>query len=65
MPDLVDFCVTKQTHRLGIFRETPDEQITLEIPLKTEIDVEASVENITKAIQQPAWQATPNRNEQY
>jgi hypothetical protein len=35
----------------------------LEIPLKTETDIEA-VENITKAIQKPAWQATPDRNEQ-
>jgi len=31
-------------------RETLDELITLEILLKTEIDVEETVENITKAI---------------
>jgi hypothetical protein len=35
----------------------------LEIPLKTEIDIEV-VENITKATQKAAWQATPNTNEQ-
>jgi nitrogen regulatory protein PII len=46
------------------FRETLDEQTTLEIPLKTEVDIEETVENITKAIQHAAWQATPNRNEQ-
>jgi hypothetical protein len=46
------------------FRETLGEQITLEIPLKTEIDIEESVENITEAIQNAAWQATPGRNEQ-
>jgi hypothetical protein len=38
-------------------------QITLEIPLKTEIHIEEAVENITKAIQHATWQATPNRNE--
>jgi hypothetical protein len=36
----------------------------LEIPLKTEIDVEAAVENLTKAIKKTAWQATPDRNQQ-
>jgi hypothetical protein len=34
------------------FRETLDELITLEILLTTEIDVEETVENITKAIQE-------------
>jgi hypothetical protein len=37
------------------FREAVDEQITLNIPLKTEIDIEEAVENITKAIQNAAW----------
>jgi len=37
----------------------------LEIPLKTEIDVEEAVENITKEIQTAAWQATADRNEHY
>jgi hypothetical protein len=46
------------------FRETLDEQITLAIPLKTEIDTEETVENITKAIQKAAWQATPDSNDQ-
>jgi len=36
----------------------------LEIPLKTETDIEEAVENITKAIQKAAWKTTPNRNEQ-
>jgi hypothetical protein len=36
------------------FREILDELITLEIPLKTEIDIEESVENTTKAIQKAA-----------
>jgi len=36
----------------------------LEIPLKTKIDIEEAVENITKTIQKAAWQATPDRNEQ-
>jgi len=49
---------------LNCFRETLDELIALEIPLKTEINIEEAVENITKAIQKVAWQATPNRNEQ-
>ena len=46
------------------FRETLDELIALEIPLKTETDIEETVENITKAIQKAAWQTTPDRNEQ-
>jgi ribulose 1,5-bisphosphate carboxylase large subunit-like protein len=46
------------------FRETLDELITLEIPIKTEIDIEEAVENITKTIQKAAWQATPDRKEQ-
>jgi len=45
------------------FRGTLDEQITLEILLKTEINIEEEVENITKAIQSTAWQSTPARNE--
>jgi hypothetical protein len=45
------------------FRETLDELITLEIPLQTDIDMEEAVENITKAIQKAACQATPVRNE--
>jgi len=49
----------KKTH-WNCFRETLDELITLEIPLKTEIDIEEAVENITKAIQKAAWQATPD-----
>ena len=40
------------------FREIPDTSITLEIPLKTETDIEAAVQDLTKAIQQAAWQAT-------
>ena len=46
------------------FRETLDEQLTLTTPLKTEIDIEEAVENITKAIQNAAWQATPDSNDQ-
>jgi hypothetical protein len=46
------------------FRQTVDELITLEIPLKTEIDIEEAVDNITKRIQKAAWQATPDREEQ-
>jgi hypothetical protein len=36
----------------------------LEIPLKTEIDIEEADENITKEIQTAAWQATSDTNEQ-
>ena len=46
------------------FRESLNELITLQIPLKTEIDIEEAGENITKAIQKAAWQATPDGNEQ-
>jgi len=46
------------------FRETLDEQLTLTIPLKTEIDIDEAVENITKAIQNAAWQAIPDSNDQ-
>jgi hypothetical protein len=43
---------------------TLDELITLEIHLKTEIDirVEEAVENITKAVKKVAWQAIPDGN---
>jgi hypothetical protein len=34
------------------------------IPLKTEMDIEEAVENINKANQKAAWQATPDRNEE-
>ena len=37
----------------------------MQIPLKIEIDIEEAVENITKTIQKAAWEATPDRNEQY
>jgi hypothetical protein len=46
------------------FRETLYDLTTLEITIKTEIDIEEPVENITKAIQIAAWQVTPDRNEQ-
>ena len=36
------------------FRETLDEHVTPMIPLKTEIDIEEAVENITKIIQNAA-----------
>jgi len=36
----------------------------LEMPLKTEMDIEEAVENITKGIKKAAWKATPDRNEQ-
>jgi len=36
----------------------------LEISLKTEIDIEEEVENVTKKSQKTACQATPDRNEQ-
>jgi len=34
---------------------TLDELITLEVHLKTEIDIEETVENITKAVQKVTW----------
>jgi hypothetical protein len=34
----------------------------LEIPLKTERDIEEAVENVNKAIQKAAWQTTPDKN---
>lgn len=46
------------------FRETLDEHITTMVPPETEIGTEEAVENITKIIQNAAWQATPDRNEQ-
>ena len=49
---------------MNYFRETLDELITLEIPLKTERDIEEAVENGNKAIQKAAWQTTPDKHEQ-
>lgn len=46
------------------FREILNKHIHLDIPLKTELDIEEAVENITKAIQNAAWQATPDIKEQ-
>ena len=46
------------------FREILDNQLTLTVPLKTKIDIEEAVINITTAIQNAAWQATPDRNNQ-
>jgi phosphoglycolate phosphatase-like HAD superfamily hydrolase len=46
------------------FRETLNEQIALTIPLKTEINIAEAVVNITKLIQNAAWQATPDSNDQ-
>ena len=45
-------------------RETLDEQVPLTIHLKTEIDIEEAFENITEAIQNAAWQAIPDSNDQ-
>jgi hypothetical protein len=44
------------------FKETLDKQITVTIDLKTEIDNEES-DKTTKAIQNAAWQATPDSND--
>jgi hypothetical protein len=44
-------CPNTAKRRLNCFRETLDDLITLEIPIKTEINIEEIVENITKAIQ--------------
>ena len=46
------------------FREILDDQLTLTVPLKTKIDIEEAVINITTAIQNAAWQATPDSNNQ-
>jgi hypothetical protein len=57
------FLYSKKTD-WNCFIETLDEPVTLKIPIKTEIDIEEAVENITKAIKKAAWQATPDKNEQ-
>ena len=44
----------QQKDRMNYFRQTLDELITLEIPLKTERDIEEAVENGNKAIQKAA-----------
>jgi len=48
-----------------IFRTLLETQINLKIPLKTEAEVEDAVYNLTTAIQQAAWQATPPLREQH
>ena len=55
---------SKKKKDWNCFREILDEQITLTIPLKTEIDIEEAAENIPKLIQNAAWQATPCRKDQ-
>jgi hypothetical protein len=44
----------QQKDRLNCFRETLDELLTLEIPLKTEIVIEQEIENINNTIQKAA-----------
>ena len=46
------------------FKEILDEHLTLTVPLKTEIYIEEAVEDVTKAIQKAAWQATRDSNDQ-
>ena len=46
------------------FKEILDEQLTLTVPLKTEIDIEEADEAVTKSIQNAAWQATPDSSDQ-
>jgi hypothetical protein len=41
------------------FREKLDSLISLNQPLKTEVDIETAVEYLTKSIQEAAWSATP------
>jgi len=48
-----------------IFRTLLETQINLKITLKTEAEVEDAVYNLTTAIQQAAWQATPPPREQH
>lgn len=47
----------------NLFRKNLDQLLNLEIPLKTILDLENAVENLTKAIQQAAWQSTPDAEE--
>jgi hypothetical protein len=42
-----------------------DAQINWEILLKNEIDIEEAFANLTNAIQQAAWQSTPNKQEEH
>jgi hypothetical protein len=44
---------------LELFQRKSDEIINIDIPLKTATDIETTVENLTKAIQTAAWEATP------
>lgn len=48
-----------------IFRHHLDHLITLNISLKSEIEIEKAVESLTKSIQTAAWLATPDRNIQH
>jgi hypothetical protein len=45
------------------FREQLDSLLTLEIPLKSTLDIEDAVETVTKAIQAAVWQATADRED--
>jgi len=47
------------------FRDKLEDRLNLEIPLKTEADIEEAVASLTTAIQQAAWQATPYPQEQH
>lgn len=44
----------------NVFRDKLDNLISLDQKLKTELDIEIAVENLTKNIQEAAWLATPD-----
>jgi hypothetical protein len=54
--------LTSSKTNWNTFREL-DALLTLEIPLKTTLDIEDAVETVTKAIQAAAWQATADRED--
>jgi hypothetical protein len=50
--------LTRSNTNWDTFREQLDALLTLEIPLKTTLEIEYAVETVTKAIQAAVWQLT-------
>lgn len=48
-----------------IFREIIDEELKLNIPLKSRIDIENAVQNLNKIIQAAVWSSTPTNTTTY
>lgn len=53
--------LTSKRTNWNLFRELIDQNINLQVPIRTSVHIEEELEQLIENVQQAAWQSTPNR----